>query len=228
MQLYGHFEFESKKLIIIFDLGALERQNYLLGQMLLSGIRAHCPGQGTSARRRSFIIMIRNYLAPVYGGPDHKVFHHRFTQIFKQTGKNLCESVKICGENCSPQEVLNSYQKSRYFCLKHPFVTSPKDFKFIRIQTRTMKIGKNDKRVQLRFTPEELDFLQDNTWQMAESFGLDTRISNLTGKRAVGFYRWDLECLEDVTEDARKDAPVEQHPMIDGLLTKIREAERLT
>jgi hypothetical protein len=76
--------------------------------------------------------------------------------------------------------------------------------------------------------PAALDFLQDNTWQMAESFGLDTRIGNLTGKKAAGFYRWDLECLADVSEIARKDAPVEQHPMVDGLLTKIREAERLT
>ena len=62
----------------------------------------------------------------------------------------------------------------------------------------------------------------------AESFGLDTRIGNLTGKRAVGFYGWDLECLADVSDIARKDAPVEQHPMIDGLLTKIRAAEQLT
>jgi hypothetical protein len=91
-----------------------------------------------------------------------------------------------------------------------------------------MKIGKHDKKAQLRFTPEELDFLQDNTWQMAEAFGLDTRISNLTGKRAVGFYKWDLECLADVSEIAKKDAPVEQHPMIDGLLAKIRAAEQLT
>lgn len=90
-----------------------------------------------------------------------------------------------------------------------------------------MKIGKHDKKAQLRFTPEELDFLQDNTWQMAESFGLDTRIDNLTGKRAVGFYAWDLECLKDVSEMARKDAPVEQHPMIEGLLAKIRAAELL-
>lgn len=91
-----------------------------------------------------------------------------------------------------------------------------------------MKIGKHDKKAQLRFTPEELDFLQDNTWQMAEAFGLDTRIGNLTGKRAAGFYRWDLECLEEITEEARKDAPVEVHPMLDGLLMKIREAEQLT
>ena len=35
-----------------------------------------------------------------------------------------------------------------------------------------MKPGKYDKKAHLLFTPEELDFLQDNTWQMAESFGL--------------------------------------------------------
>jgi hypothetical protein len=91
-----------------------------------------------------------------------------------------------------------------------------------------MNIAKYGKKAQLRFTPEELDFLQDNTWQMAESFGLDTRIGSLTGKRAVGFYAWDLECLYEITEKARKDAPVEYYPMIDGLLAKIRAAELST
>ena len=36
---------------------------------------------------------------------------------------------------------------------------------------------------------------------MAESFGLDRRIDNLTGKRKVGFYSWDLDCLENVVGD---------------------------
>ena len=87
-----------------------------------------------------------------------------------------------------------------------------------------MKPEKNDKKAHLLFTPDELDFLQENTWQMAESFGLDARIANLTGKRAAGFYAWDLECLQEVAESAKKDAPVEQHPMIDRLLQKIGEA----
>ena len=43
-----------------------------------------------------------------------------------------------------------------------------------------------------------MELLQENTSRMAESFGLDIRISNLTGKRKVGFYCWDLECLEDI------------------------------
>ena len=62
----------------------------------------------------------------------------------------------------------------------------------------------------------------------AEPFGLDTRIGNLMGKRAVGFYRWDLDCLFDVCEMAKDDAPVERHQMIDRLLQKIKEAKQLT
>ena len=91
-----------------------------------------------------------------------------------------------------------------------------------------MKAGKNDKKAHLLFTAEELDFLQDNTWQMAESFGLDRRIGNLTGKRPVGFYRWDLECLQEVTESARADASIQQQEMIEGLLQKLNEAMLLT
>lgn len=91
-----------------------------------------------------------------------------------------------------------------------------------------MKPGKNDKKAFLLFTPEELDFLQDNTWQMAESFGLDRRIANLAGKRPVGFYAWDLECLYDVSDIAKNNAPPEQHAMIDALLKKLKEAMLLT
>ena len=91
-----------------------------------------------------------------------------------------------------------------------------------------MKPGKNDKKVPLRFSPDELDFLKDNVWQMAESFGLDTRIDNLSGKRVASFYRWDLECLQDVSELAKKNAPPEQHEMIDGLLKKLDDAMSLT
>lgn len=87
-----------------------------------------------------------------------------------------------------------------------------------------MKPGKKDKKAQLRFTPDELDFLQDHAGDMAEAFGLDTRILNLTGKRVVGFYIWDLECLHDVSELAKAKAPAEQIPMIDELLEKLKRA----
>ena len=85
-----------------------------------------------------------------------------------------------------------------------------------------MKPASKDIKVYLKFTEGELDLLQENTWQMAESFGLDTRIGNLTGKRKVGFYSWDLECLEMVAEDLKKQ-DVDQN-IVTGLYDKIRQA----
>ena len=64
--------------------------------------------------------------------------------------------------------------------------------------------------IYIKFEVEELKLLQDNTWQMAESFGLDSRIDNLTGKRKVGFYRWDLDCLECVVDDLTKTSVSER------------------
>jgi hypothetical protein len=90
-----------------------------------------------------------------------------------------------------------------------------------------MKPGKNDRKAALKFTMEELDFLQDNTWQMAESFGLDRRIDHLTGKRAIGLYAWDLELLGDVTKmELEKTADSDLQNLILGLLEKINDAER--
>ena len=40
---------------------------------------------------------------------------------------------------------------------------------------------------------------------MAEAFGLDRRIDNYLGKRPIGFYRWDLECLLCAIEFGLKD-----------------------
>ena len=51
-----------------------------------------------------------------------------------------------------------------------------------------MKHGKNDIKAEIKFETDRLELLQENTWQMAESFGLDRRIDNLTGKTKVGFY----------------------------------------
>jgi hypothetical protein len=80
-----------------------------------------------------------------------------------------------------------------------------------------IKPGKNDIKVFIKFEPEELDLLQENTWQMAESFGLDDRIANLTGKRKVGFYSWDLDCLESVVCDLTNS------PHAETLYAKIKE-----
>jgi len=64
-----------------------------------------------------------------------------------------------------------------------------------------MKPGPKDIRVFLQFERDELELLQEITYLMAESFGLDRRIDSLTGKRKVGLYLWDLECLEMVVDD---------------------------
>jgi hypothetical protein len=86
-----------------------------------------------------------------------------------------------------------------------------------------MKPGSKDKKAILTFTEAELDLLQDNTDEMAESFGLDRRISNLTGKRPVGFYSWDLDCLEAVVSGLQTDANVDK-TVVDALYDKIVEA----
>jgi len=68
-----------------------------------------------------------------------------------------------------------------------------------------MKPGKNDTKLQVLITGEELYELQEHTYLMAESFGLDTRIDNYKGKRPIGLYSWDFECLLSVIEYALKD-----------------------
>ena len=86
-----------------------------------------------------------------------------------------------------------------------------------------MKPGPKDIRVYLKFDDAELELLQDNTWQMAESFGLDRRIANMTGKRQVGFYMWDLECLEMVVGDLRNEKDVNLS-QVEFLYGKIKDA----
>jgi hypothetical protein len=86
-----------------------------------------------------------------------------------------------------------------------------------------MKPGSKDIKVFLKFTEEELSILQDNTWQMAESFGLDRRIGNLTGKRKVGFFLWDLECLEMVVDDIQQQQNIDKNTK-EGLYDKIKQA----
>lgn len=84
-----------------------------------------------------------------------------------------------------------------------------------------MKPGKNDIKAEIKFEIDELELLQENSWQMAESFGLDRRIVNLTGKRKVGFYSWDLECLECVVSDLQ-ESPADKE-VADRIAKKIEE-----
>jgi hypothetical protein len=84
-----------------------------------------------------------------------------------------------------------------------------------------MKSGKNDRKAEIKFEIYELELLQENSWQMAESFGLDRRIANLTGKRKVGFFSWDLDCLECVGSDIQ-ESPADKK-VADRIAKKIEE-----
>ena len=59
-----------------------------------------------------------------------------------------------------------------------------------------MRPGKYDRKHQLLIKGAELRELK--ALDLAESFGLDRRIEWYQGKRPLGLYRWDLECLLDV------------------------------
>ena len=68
-----------------------------------------------------------------------------------------------------------------------------------------MKPGSRDKKHTILITGLELEEIQRFTGWMAESFGLDRRIADYRGKRPIGLYRWDIECLQDVIGMALKD-----------------------
>ena len=40
---------------------------------------------------------------------------------------------------------------------------------------------------------------------MCEAFGLDTRIGNYKGVRAISFYSWDFDCMLDVLDMVLND-----------------------
>jgi len=68
-----------------------------------------------------------------------------------------------------------------------------------------MKPRKKDKKVNILIQGKELFELKRHAELMVEAFGLDRRIKNYQGKRSIGFYRWDLDCLIDVMEIALND-----------------------
>ena len=68
-----------------------------------------------------------------------------------------------------------------------------------------MKPGSKDIQLKILITGDELIELQRHTYQMAEAFGLDRRIENYQGKRPIGFYSWDFDCLLAVIECALED-----------------------
>jgi hypothetical protein len=58
-----------------------------------------------------------------------------------------------------------------------------------------LKPGKYDRRHQVLIRGAELRELKELS--LPESFGLEQRVERYQGKRPMGLYRWDLECLLD-------------------------------
>src|SRR5215472_3395007 len=61
--------------------------------------------------------------------------------------------------------------------------------------TEALKPGKYDRRHQVLIKDAELRVLKQLS--LPESFGLEQRVERYQGKRPIGLYRWDLECLLD-------------------------------
>jgi hypothetical protein len=64
--------------------------------------------------------------------------------------------------------------------------------------------------------------LKENTWQMAESNGLDQRIDTLTENK-MGVYSWDLDCLEEVIGDLKTEPFSKDRETATNLYEKIIE-----
>ena len=65
--------------------------------------------------------------------------------------------------------------------------------------------GPRDVKLSLLIAGEELAELQQHSWMMAEAFGLDRRVERYQGRRPIGLYRWDADCLLDVMTLALQD-----------------------
>jgi len=68
-----------------------------------------------------------------------------------------------------------------------------------------MKPGSRDKKLPILISGEELAELKRHSWQMVEAFGLDLRIEKYQGKRPIGLYSWDFDCILAVVENALDD-----------------------
>lgn len=73
-----------------------------------------------------------------------------------------------------------------------------------------MKPSSKDIKYKILITGQELIELKKLIWEMVEAFGLNHKIEKYQGKRPIGFYRWDLDCLEDLISMAVENT--EEYP----------------
>jgi hypothetical protein len=95
-------------------------------------------------------------------------------------------------------------------------------------QGEPMKPGSKDVKVKLLISGLELEELQRYTWMMAESFGLDRRIGNYQGRRTIGLYGWDFECLLAVISPTLEDPKYYPSKTRKGYLALAALRERLS
>lgn len=95
-----------------------------------------------------------------------------------------------------------------------------------------MRPGSKDKKYYILIKGQELTELKKYTWKMAEAYGLDSKIEKYQGKRSIGFWRWDLDCLEAVLDNVlNKDYPdktskeyIAMNNLIERITILIKEA----
>jgi hypothetical protein len=90
-----------------------------------------------------------------------------------------------------------------------------------------MKPGPGDVKLNILITGDELHELKRFTIDMAEAFGLDRRIEAYSGKRPIGFYRWDFDCLSTVIDNALNDKRAYPDRTSSGYLALKRLQDRL-
>jgi len=80
-----------------------------------------------------------------------------------------------------------------------------------------VKPGPRDVRVRVTISGAELRELKRLSWAMVESFGLDRRIDAYKGTRPIELYRWDLDCLATVLDEAVRGAETSRRGRTQGL-----------
>jgi len=68
-----------------------------------------------------------------------------------------------------------------------------------------LRYASKDKKLPILISGKELSELQRHSEQMVEAFGLDRRIENYQGKRPIGFYSWDFDCILAVIDHVLDD-----------------------
>lgn len=89
-----------------------------------------------------------------------------------------------------------------------------------------MKIPKNEIPAKIKISGIQLEALQEQSYQLCESFGLDSKIEDYKGTRPIHLYRWDIECLTDMLDETLKDPS--EYPDKDDIGYKELEKLNLT